>query len=248
MTRGWRGWPLQIGLSVVPFVGAIAIFLVGFHRYVDAAVPPSDAVEISATAEKWQWTFTYPNGESAPDLRVPVGRPVHLTLHSRDVVHRLDLPALRIGAEARPDADGSLWFTAARAGESLLVGGDVPAEMVTRLAVLEPAAFDDFLDDGSRLPPAEYGHKLYAKSLCQTCHSIDGSIGTAPSFKGLFGKTETLADGATVRVDEAYVRESILNPTAKVVRGFQPVMPVFQGQLSDKQIDALIAFLKSVQR
>lgn len=244
--RARRG--VQLGLGLLPLAVAMPLFLVGFRGYVDAAVAPGDALEIAATADGARWTFTYPTGQSAGELRVPADRPVHLTVHTDDVARRLDLPAVGRGAEALPGVDGSLWFRAAAPGESRVLSGEAPAEMMTTLAVLAPAAWEDFADDGSKLPPAEYGRKLYARSLCQTCHSLDGRVVTGPSFKGLFGKTETLADGHTVTVDEAYLRESILTPTAKVVRGFQPVMPPFAGQLGDKQIDALVAFIKSVQR
>jgi cytochrome c oxidase subunit 2 len=175
---------------------------------------------------------------------------VHVTVRSPAVVHRFDLPGQLVGTEARPGADGSTWFVASAAGESPLLCGlgcSGHAGMPTTVRALDAAGWADFDDDGSKLPPPDYGRRLYVKATCSTCHSLDGSVVTGPSFKGLFGRTETLADGTQVRVDEAYVRESMLTPTAKVVRGFQPVMPPFAGQLNDKQVDALIAFIKTVQ-
>ncbi len=241
-------WPLQAALSLVPAALAFVLFFVGFRGYVDAAVAPGDAIEIVATAAAWRWSFAYPSGTTGDDaLRVPAGRAVHVTVRSSDLVHRVDAPAVHASAEARPGADGSVWFVAARPGDSPLWCGDACGghpEMRSTLKVLDAAAWDDFNDDGSKLPPAEYGARLYKKSLCVTCHSLDGKPGVAPSFKGIFGKHEALADGSTVLVDEAYIKESILTPTAKVVRGFQPVMPPFAGQLSDKQIGALTAFIK----
>jgi cytochrome c oxidase subunit 2 len=175
---------------------------------------------------------------------------VHVTVHSPERVHRFDVPALRAGTEASPGADGSLWFVARAPGELAITCGPSCGghpEMLATVHALDDAAWSDWQDPGAHLAPAAYGKLLYEKSMCKTCHSLDGTPGTAPSFLGVFGRTETLADGSTVHVDEAYVRESILNPTAKVVKGFQPVMPPFAGQLGDKQIDALIAFLKTVK-
>lgn len=250
--RSREQWRLQLAVGGVASSVAFWLFLVGFRGYVNAAVAPGDAVEITATAERWHWTFTYAaDGKTADDvLRVPVNRPIHVTVHSNDLVHRLDVPSLHAAAEATPDADGSTWFVAPRAGEAPLFCGAAcngHPEMVSRVSALDAAAWDDWRDESAHLTPAQYGEKLYAKSLCKTCHSLDGTPGTAPSFKGVFGKHETLADGSTVLVDEAYIKESILSPTAKVVKGFQPVMPPFAGQLDDKQLDALVAFIKTVK-
>ena len=125
------------------------------------------------------------------------------------------------------------------------------SNMLARVIVQEPADFAKWLDNGGDegppMPPAEKGKKLYAAATCETCHSNDGSIKQGPSFKGLFGKQETLADGSTVTVDENYLRESIVNPAGKVVKGFNPIMPVFKGVLSDRDIDALIAYIKTVK-
>jgi cytochrome c oxidase subunit 2 len=246
-----RGPLFQAGLAVVPTAVALALFLVGFRGYVDAAVAPGDALEVSATADGWRWHFVYPSGNSSDDgLRVPVGRPVHVTVHSGAQPLAFVAPALHVATVAAPGADGSAWLVANQAGDSLLLCGlgcSGHPSMPTLVRALDAAGWADFDDDGSKLPPAQYGRRLYQKATCNSCHSLDGSAGTGPSFRGLFGRHELLADGSSVTVDAAYVRESILSPTTKVVRGFQPVMPPFAGQLGDKQIDALIAFLHTVQ-
>lgn len=247
-----RAWRTPVGVTLAATVVAAALFLVGFRGYVDAAVAPGDALVVTANAERWHWSFTYPDGKTVDDgLRVPVGRPVRVDVHTRDIDYRFDVPALHAAAEARAGADGSAWFVARTPGQSPLLCGAAcngHPEMHSTVTVLDAQAWNDWTDDGSKLPPAEYGAKLYASSMCKTCHSLDGTPGTAPSFKGIFGKKETLADGSTVLVDEAYIKESILTPSAKVVKGFQPVMPPFAGQLNDKQIEALVAFVKSVQK
>lgn len=246
-----RSRRLRVAVTLVSTGVAGFLFLVGFRGYVDAAVAPADALVIAANAERYHWTFTYPDGNSVDDtLRVPVGKPVRVDVHTRDFDYRFDVPALHAAAEARAGSDGTAWFVASRAGTlPILCGASCNGhpEMPTTLTALDAAAWNDFTDDGSKLPPAEYGAKLYAKSMCKTCHSLDGTPGTAPSFKGIFGKHEALADGSSVLVDEAYIKESILTPSAKVVKGFQPVMPPFAGQLNDKQIEALVAFVKSVK-
>lgn len=250
--RELAAW-LQWSAAGLPLVAAVALFFVGLHGHVDAAVAPGDALEIGATAEKWKWTFTYPNGQTANELRVPAGRPVKLVLASRDVAHRFAVPALHVEAEARPGEETSVWFQATAAGDARLFCGDACAagheEMATRITVLPAAEFDGWLegDDDPKLTPAQRGAKLFAKSACNTCHSTDGAPGTGPTFKGLFGREEHLADGSAVTVDEAYLKESILDPAAKVVKGFQPVMPAFRGQLDEKQVEALVAFIKDVK-
>jgi cytochrome c oxidase subunit 2 len=244
-----RRWPRVVAtLSATTVAGWL--FLVGFRGYVDAAVAPGEALVVTANAERWHWSFTYPDGKTVDDgLRIPAGKPVRVDVRTRDLDYRFDVPSLHVSAAA--GADGSAWFVARKAGEQPILCGAAcngHPEMATTLTVLDAQAWDDFTDDGSKLPAAEYGAKLYVKSMCKTCHSLDGTPGTAPSFKGIFGKRETLADGSTVLVDEAYVKESILTPSAKVVKGFQPVMPPFAGQLNDKQIEALVAFVKTVQK
>lgn len=244
---------LQWTAAALPLVAAGTLFFVGLRGHVDAAVAPGDALEIGAAAQKWKWTFTYPNGLRAEELRVPEGRPVKLVLTSRDVAHRFAAPGLHVEAEARPGEETAVWFHPTAAGEAQLFCGDACASgheaMATRITVMPAAAFDGWLegDDDPKLTPAQRGAKLFAKSACNTCHSTDGKPGAGPTLKGLFGREETLADGRVVKVDEAYVKESILDPAAKVVKGFQPVMPVFRGQLDDKQVEALVAFIKDVR-
>jgi cytochrome c oxidase subunit 2 len=228
-------------LWVVPAGLCALVFLVGVRSRVDAAVAPADATPVSVVLEGERARFDYGDGVVVEDaLRVPAERPVLLTLRAVDAT--LVVPILRLRVEARSGHDGEAWFVAPPAGEVGL--GGVPG---ARLVSLASADFDKWLADagGASLPPAEYGRKLYARAQCQTCHSLDGSIVTGPSFKGLFGKHEVLADGREVVVDAAYVRESLLDPGAKVVRGFQPVMPPFAGQLDDKQIAALTAFIEA---
>ncbi len=254
--RGARGEPthsggplLQLGLWSIPSVFVIAIFVLGFRGYVEAAVAPGDAISISASVEGDRWQIDYGGGLVVEDaVRVPVDRPVALTVRNAKATTTLVVPGQRLQLDARPGTDGVGWLLLRQAGEEPLVCTSCEhADGLPRLLALAQPDFDHWRDeaDGGSLPPAEYGRKLYARSQCQTCHSLDGTVITGPSFKGLFGRKETLSDGSEILVDAAYLTESILDPTAKVVRGFQPVMPPFRGQLNDRQQAALIAFIES---
>jgi cytochrome c oxidase subunit 2 len=257
LTRRAPSRPLSaratVAIGALPLVAAIVLFVIGFRGYVDAAVPPADAVEIVGVVRKWEWSFEYPGGFKNDALRVPRGRPVQLTLRSADAPHRFAAPELRLEAEVSPGQPAALWFNPTRSGRWPLACGDACAggheSMAGAIEVIDENEFNDWIDEtgGGKLTPAALGAKLYVRSTCNTCHSTDGKPGVGPSFQRLFGRTETLADGTQIKVDEAYIRESILDPTAKVVRGFQPVMPPFKGQLDDKKVEALIAFIKEVK-
>jgi cytochrome c oxidase subunit 2 len=241
--------------TVIPTAICIALFFVGLAGYIGSSVAPKDAFEINVTAQKWSWTFTYPNGTvSAGKLVVPKGRPVRLVMSSVDVIHSFFVPEFRVKQDVIPGQYTSVWFEATEAKETAVLCteycGNGHSEMMATVEVLEPQKFDEWLETGGEdnsVPPAERGKQLFTQWSCNTCHSIDGSKGIGPSFQGLFGKDETLMDGSTAKVDENYVRESILQSTAKVVKGYAPIMPVFQGQLKDAQVDALVAYIKTLK-
>jgi cytochrome c oxidase subunit 2 len=169
------------------------------------------------------------------------------------VLHSLFLPTFRQKIDAVPGRYTEIWFQATKAGDFPIFCaeycGTSHSDMITHVVVHEEGGFEKWLAKAEELldqmPPLELGTKMYNQQGCATCHSTDGSIKTGPSFQGLFGKTESLADGTTVTVDENYLRESILEPQAKVVQGFPPAMPTFKGKLSDKKIAGLIEFIKS---
>jgi cytochrome c oxidase subunit 2 len=197
--------------------------------------------------------FQYENGYTDDVLHVPVGRNVRVVINSVDVLHSLFLPTFRQKIDAVPGRYTEIWFQATKAGDFPIFCaeycGTSHSDMITHVVVHEEGGFEKWLAKAEELldqmPPLELGTKMYNQQGCATCHSTDGSIKTGPSFQGLFGKTESLADGTTVTVDENYLRESILEPQAKVVQGFPPAMPTFKGKLSDKKIAGLIEFIKS---
>jgi cytochrome c oxidase subunit 2 len=247
---------LEITWSAIPLVIVLAIFVMGFRGYIDLRTPPQNTYDIQVTAQKWAWSFQYPNGYEDSELHVPAGVPVKLTMTSRDVIHCLYVPAFRTKQDVVPGRYTMLWFQAIAPGESPIFCaeycGTKHSQMLSKVIVHDPADFDAWMakagDWMKGLAPAEAGAVVYTKKGCVQCHSVNGAAGVGPTFLGSFGKSRKFADGSTGVADENYVRESLLNPRAKVVTGFDPVMPTFQGRLKETEITALIAYLKSLSR
>jgi cytochrome c oxidase subunit 2 len=249
---------LELLWTIIPTILVIIVFFWGFRTYLRMHVAPRDAIEIKVTGQKWFWTFDYPDGaNTVNDLYVPEGKAVKLLLSSQDVIHSFFVPDFRMKMDVLPNRYTTAWFEAVKAGEFDIFCteycGKGHSEMLGKVKVLTEKDYQAWKEKASAEIPEglsleEAGKELYKSKACATCHSIDGTPGVAPSFLGRFGKRETLSDGSQVLVDENYIRESILNPQAKVVQGFQPVMPTFQGVLKDRQIDALIAYIKSLKQ
>lgn len=252
--RTGHNTPLEITWTVLPLVLVMGFFLVGFKGFLNASIVPAGAYEIQVQGAKWLWAFTYPNGVTTTDeLRVPAGKDVRLVISSKDVVHSVWIPAFRVKTDAVPGSYTSVWFNATEPTETVLecteYCGTSHSNMLAKVIVMPPDEFEEWLEsegEPADMPPAELGERLFTKNACNTCHSVDGSRLTGPTVKGLFGSTEQTNVGP-VQVDENYLRESILNPSAKIVTGYPPVMPTFKGILNDKQVDALIAYMKSLQ-
>jgi len=259
---------LEVAWTILPLAICIGLFVVGFRGYVNASVPPGDALEIKVVATQWAWDFIYPNGtKSRNEFRMPAGRPVKVIMSAADtpksdtevrpaVIHSFFIPEFRVKQDVVPGLYTTLWFTAPEPLDTILLCteycGDNHSKMSASVKVMENAAFNEWMenggDDAKGMPPAEHGLKLYSKYGCNACHTIDGSPRQAPSFKGLFGRKEAFNDGSEIAaVDENYIRESILNPTAKVVKGYQGIMPMFKGVVTDKEVDDLIAFIKTLK-
>ena len=246
---------LEITWSVIPLVIVIAIFVWGFKGYVDLRTAPKDAFHINVTAQKWSWNFSYPNGFSDSALHVPVDTPVRVVISSVDVLHSLYIPAFRVKMDAVPGRYTDLWFEANKTGEYRIFCaeycGTSHSDMLSKVVVHPKAEYDRWMDDQLRklegASPVELGASLYQKQGCATCHSTDGSTKAGPSFKGVWGRKETLSDGTSVEVDENYIKESILEPQAKIVKGFTPAMPTYKGKLSDREITGIIEYLKTLK-
>jgi cytochrome c oxidase subunit 2 len=244
---------LEVAWTLIPLALVILIFFWGFRSYMEAQVSPAGALEIQVTAKKWVWQFEYPDGtRSINELHVPLGKPVKLVMTSEDVIHSFFVPTFRLKQDVVPGVYTQLWFQASEPGVHRLLCtqycGRGHSDMGGKIFVDNEKKYSDWLenggDAGKNMPLAQLGALLYQSHGCQTCHSLDGTRGEGPSFKGVFGHEVKLSDGKSVLADENYVRESILLPQAKIVAGFGPIMPTFQGMLREREIQALIEFVK----
>jgi len=249
---------LEITWSVLPLFVCIALFVWGFKGFIDLRTPPKDAMELHANAQKWKWTFDYkcPTGGMTDDtLHVPIDRPVRMLISSVDVLHALYIPSFRTKMDAVPGRYTDMWFQATKAGDYPIFCaeycGTSHSDMLSHVTVHPAGEYETWLkgacEKADSMVGPERGKKLYSQQGCETCHTIDGTPKIGPSWKGLFGKAEAFADGSTVKIDENYLRESMMDPTAKVVKGFAPSMPTYKGKLSDKDIDGLIEFIKTLK-
>ncbi len=247
--------PLELVWSVIPFVLVIAIFVMGFRGFVDLHTPPDNSYEIRAHGQKWSWAFTYPNGYVDSELHAPVNVPVKLTLSAEDVLHSLYVPDFRIKRDAVPGRYTVAWFSATETGESPLYCaeycGTGHSAMTTKVVIHPPGEFEKWLEKASdfikTMPPVDAGKLVYQKRGCAQCHSVDGVPGIGPTFKGLYGTPQPLQSGGSIVADDNYIRESLLQPAAKVVLGYDPVMPTFQGRIKNEEIDVLIEYLKTLE-
>ncbi len=243
---------LEIVWTVIPGAIVGAIFFWGFVGYLDMRQPPDDSYEVQVTAKKWSWSFTYPNGHVDNNLHVPVDRPVRLLMSSDDVIHSLYIPSFRLKMDLIPGRYSTTWFEADTPGEYTLFCaeycGTQHSKMLAKVVVHPSGEFAPWLENAANfmenITPAEAGEILYQRRGCIQCHSVDGSAMTGPTFLDIYGTQQSMVDGSSVTVDENYIRESILEPQAKVRAGYKPAMPTYQGQLKDEEIAALIAFIK----
>jgi cytochrome c oxidase subunit 2 len=258
---------LELSWVVLPTILVLIVFTWGFKAFMTVTQPPDNAYEIRVYARKWAWEFEYPTGfRTTNELYVPSNRPVKLVMTSTDVLHSFWVPNFRVKHDVIPNRYSSVWFEAthetpipASVGDPDATGfipilcteycGTGHSAMGAKLWVLPQDRYDEFLagaggatDD---MPLPELGELLYTQKACNGCHSIDGAPGVGPTLLGLFGKEETMTDGTRLVADENYLRESILVPAAKVVEGYQPIMPPIP--LTDREVDGLIEYIKTLQ-
>src|SRR5262245_19599654 len=243
---------LEITWSVIPLVILTGMFLWGAKLYFDMARPPANAVEFYVIGKQWMWKIQHPEGRrEINELHVPVGTPIKLTMTSEDVIHSFFLPSFRVKADVLPGRYSTLWFQADKTGSwhifcSQYCGAE-HSRMVGRVVVMEPHDYEAWLAGGGKAEGApQSGEELFVAKACNTCHRTD-SDARAPYLAGLFGSQVHLPDGGTATADETYVRESILNPQAKIVDGYQPLMPTFKGQLSEEEVIHLVDYVKSLK-
>jgi cytochrome c oxidase subunit 2 len=238
--------------TITPLFVFMVMFVWGGTIYFGAYRAPDDATPVYVVARQWMWKFQHPEGQREINtLHVPAGRPVKLLLTSEDVIHSFFVPAFRVHMDVLPGRYTSVWFHATKPGEYHLFCsqfcGTAHADMVGTVTVMDPAAYQDWLHLNADGSLAQRGRQTFLKYRCISCHSADEHA-RAPVLEELFGRQVPLADGHTVVADEAYIRESIFDPGAKIVAGYQNIMPTFRGQVSEEEIIELIAWIKSLPR
>jgi cytochrome c oxidase subunit 2 len=243
---------LEITWSVIPLFICIGIFVWGFKGFVEMRTPPKDTIEIHAQGQKWNWIFTYSTGKVDSKMHVPVDKDVRVIIQSVDVLHSLFIPAFRTKMDAVPGRYTDLWFRATKTGTYPIFCaeycGTSHSDMLSEAVVHEAGAFEQWVNK-IEVPsdPKVWGEQLYVQRGCKTCHSVDGTALVGPSWQGLFGKDRKFTDGSQTTADENYISNSINNPAGQVVEGFVPSMPSYQGQLSDKEINAIVEYIKSLK-
>jgi len=246
---------LEIVWTALPTLLVLTMFWYGWQGYLGLRTVPEGALEVTATARMWSWNFTYTDGRNSAKLYVPVGKPVQVNLVSTDVIHGFFIPAFRVKRDIVPGMKNQVWFVADRPGSYDLFCssycGTGHSSMVTTVEALPAKQFEEWLEHGGGGEEAAKldGRKLAQEKGCLGCHSLDGSPGVGPSFKGLMGQKVTVVSGGGTReiiVDEAYLRKSITDPHADIVKGFQPIMPTLS-DLSPQQVEALVEFIEGVK-
>ncbi len=262
---------MEVLFVLVPLTFFLVWAVMGFRDFMWLSTPPRDAMDIYVVGKQWMWQFNYVEGTNAiSTLRVPAGRPVRLLLTSRDVIHSFFVPAFRVKMDVLPGRYTQIWFQATLPGRYPIFCAEYcglsHSMMAGEVVVMEGAEFDawvaeqkrglvarqdsgDVAEEGLPLEGrlAEQGRLLSLRHGCVKCHTADGSRHIGPTWLDLYGREEKLESGDTVRVDEAYMTESMMEPRAKVVAGFQPVMPSFRGALSPPETAALVEYMKSLR-
>ena len=245
--------PLELVWSIIPLGLTMVMFFWGASLFFHMLQPPGDATQFYVVAKQWMWKVQHPEGQrEINELHVPVGRRIKLLMTSEDVIHSFYIPAFRMKKDVLPGRYTEMWFEPTRVGEYHLFCaeycGTKHSGMIGRVVVMEPADYQSWLSGapaGETLEQA--GARLFRQFNCNTCHD-QGPTSRGPALTGLFGKQVRLHSGETVVADEAYLRESILMPNAKVVAGYEVVMPTYQGQVSEEAMLQLIAYIKSLTR
>jgi cytochrome c oxidase subunit 2 len=243
---------LELTWSIIPFLIMLVMFGWGATIAFDEYAPPKDAYNIYVVGKQWMWKVQYPEGQrEINELHVPVGRPVRVTMASEDVIHSFFVPAFRVKHDVVPGHYDNIWFTATKPGRYHIFCaeycGTEHSGMIGWVTAMDPAAFENWLaGSGAEGSMASQGQKLFEQLGCSSCHLLDEQ-GRCPVLRGVYGSQVLLDDGRTVLADDAYIRESILNPNAKIVAGFhRDVMPTFQGQVSEENLLQLIEYVKSL--
>jgi cytochrome c oxidase subunit 2 len=243
-------WWLEAAWITIPLALTMVMFVWGSVLYFEMRTAPPGALQLQVVGKQWMWKIHHPQGRSEiNELHVPVGRPIELQMISEDVIHSFFIPDFRVKMDVLPGRYTRMWFEATQPGEYHLFCaeycGTDHADMRGRLIAMEPDEYVRWLEGRTTERPQTTGQRLFTQFRCQTCHGENSEL-RSPPLHGLSGSTVALADGRTVYADETYLRESIVSPAAKVTAGYPPLMPPYQGQLSEEQLLKLIEYIKSL--
>lgn len=242
---------LELLWTLIPLALTMTMFAWGASLYVTMSSPPEAALQIHVVGKQWMWKFQHPEGpREINELHVPAGQPVQLVMTSEDVIHSVYVPAFRIKMDAVPGRYTTTWFEATKTGAFHLFCaeycGTSHAGMIGRVVVMSPAEYAQWLSGGAtEETPVQMGERLFQQLGCHTCHRAEAG-GQGPTLVGVFGQPVRLQSGEETVVDDVYLRESILRPNAKIVAGYPPIMPTFQGQISEEGILHILAYIRSL--
>ncbi|HRY34209.1 MAG TPA: cytochrome c oxidase subunit II [Bacteroidales bacterium] len=255
---------LEILWTVIPTLLALVMFYYGWKGWIPVRNPPKDAMVITSVARMWSFTFDYPNGKSSNVLYIPQGEPVKLNIVATDILHSVYIPAFRVKQDAIPGKENFLWFISDKPGTYDLFCTEYcglrHSYMNAEVKVLPLPEFEKWYNDTTDLVAAAEGEGGVKKGLagarllenkgCIACHSLDGTKLVGPSFKGIYGEPVVVVSGGkerTVTIDDAYIKTSIYEPDADVVKGYKPGQMIsYKSELNEKQIADIIEYLKTL--
>ncbi len=246
---------LEIVWTVIPTLLVLVMFYFGWMGYRPMRNVPAGAIPLKAYAQMWKWSFEYPNGKISPELVVPLNKPVKLDLISRDVIHSLYIPAFRLKEDVVPGRGNYMWFKAQEEGTYDLFCaeycGDRHSYMTSKVRVIPAEEYEKWLTESTAPVGEAAGLSIMKQHACVSCHSLDGSRIVGPSFKGIYGEDVTvITDGKerTIKVDDAYIKRSIQDPNADVVKGYNKgLMISYKDQLKDEDIQKVIDYIKTLK-
>jgi len=243
---------LELVWSIIPLIMALGVFGWASYLYFDMISPPANAMEVYVVGKQWMWKIQHPTGQrEINELHVPVGQPVKLVMTSQDVLHDFSIPAFRIKQDVVPGRYREQWFEATKPGAYHIFCaeycGTEHSRMIGTVYVMEQADYEAWLQSGTAQESmAQAGARLFQSYGCSGCHGGNGSV-RAPLLNNVFGRPVPLANGETVIADDMYIRDSILQPKKQVVGGFEPVMPTYQGQISEDDLMQIAYYIKSLK-
>jgi len=242
---------LEATWTIIPLAIFLVTFVWGALLYFRIYNPPVNSMNIYIVGKQWMWKAEHPGGQHEINaLHVPIGKPIQLTMISQDVFHSFSIPDFRIKREVIPGRYSTVWFEATTPGQYHIFCtqycGTNHSQMIGEVTALSPDDYRKWTEEStSGMSLAQNGERLFASMGCNACHS-GSAAARGPNLAGVYGSKLQLADGAEVQVNEAYLRDAILNPSQHVIAGFAPIMPTYQGQISEDGLIDLVEYLKTL--